>query len=382
MADFVIIGGGIYGCTVAWELTKQGADVHLLEAKTIASGASGGLGERGVRANGRDLRELPLMRLAYDQWLTLHEDIGGETGYRRLGHLLMIEREEDRIKAEAQIWMQNQQSIESRFIQTDELREMEPQISENVIGAIYCPNDGVADHTQTTRSMANAAQSKGATIKENALVHSIERQGEVVQAINATIDGVETRIPIGNQLILLSNAHVLPFVKQHLGIQLPFWRMLPQVMALEPITPMPINHLIGHAHRTLAIKPLPDNRVMISGGWHGQWNEARGAGDIIPEQVESNRQEAVAVYPCLSDVPVDSAFADRVELISVDGIPIVDYLPSASNMLIGAGWSGHGWAISPAVGKLIAEWVLSSKLPKLLEPFAYNRFKNNKSQHP
>ena len=62
MADYIIVGGGIYGCTVAWQLAKRGADVLLLEANTIASGASGGLGERGVRANGRDLRELPLMR--------------------------------------------------------------------------------------------------------------------------------------------------------------------------------------------------------------------------------------------------------------------------------------------------------------------------------
>ena len=68
MTEFVIVGGGIYGCAVAWELAKRGADVLLLEAQSIASGASGGLGERGVRANGRDLRELPLMRLAYDIW--------------------------------------------------------------------------------------------------------------------------------------------------------------------------------------------------------------------------------------------------------------------------------------------------------------------------
>ena len=66
MADFVIISGGIYGCTVDWELAKQDADVHLLEAKTI-SGALDGLGEYGVGANGCDLRELPLMRMTYDQ---------------------------------------------------------------------------------------------------------------------------------------------------------------------------------------------------------------------------------------------------------------------------------------------------------------------------
>ena len=66
--DFVIVGGGVYGAGVAWELARRGAEVLLVEAQRVASGASGGLGKRGVRANGRDLRELPLMRLAYELW--------------------------------------------------------------------------------------------------------------------------------------------------------------------------------------------------------------------------------------------------------------------------------------------------------------------------
>ena len=109
MADFVIVGGGVYGCGVAWELAKRGAEVLLLEAKTIASGASGGLGKRGVRANGRDVSELPLMRLAYERWPTLHEEIGAETGYVRSGHLLLIEREPEYRTLAARAWLQTQQ---------------------------------------------------------------------------------------------------------------------------------------------------------------------------------------------------------------------------------------------------------------------------------
>lgn len=374
MADYVIVGGGIYGSTVAWELAKQGADVQLLEAKTIASGASGGLGERGVRANGRDVRELPFMRMAYDQWTTLHDDIGGETGYRRLGHLLLIEREEDLVKAPAQVWMQNQHGIETRLLSGRELRELEPHVSENVIAAIYCPNDGVADHTKTTRSMANAAQQQGAVIQEHAKVTGMERDGDQVTRLIAVIDGEETHIPVGKQVILLSNYHVLPFVSENLNIQLPLWSLLPQVMALKPLDPMPMTHLIGHAHRTLAIKPLLDNRVMISGGWHGEWNKASGQGEPIPEQVEGNRQQAIAAYPSLETVEVDQAFTDRIELISIDGIPIIDYLSGADNMLVGVGWSGHGWAISPAVGKLMAQWITTGERPALLAPFSYRRF--------
>lgn len=189
MADYVIIGGGIYGCAVAWELAKAGEAALLLEAKTIASGASGGLGERGVRANGRDLRELPLMRLAYDIWPDLHEKIGGFTGYRRLGHLHLIEREADLARAPGQVWMQNQQGIESRLLDAGQLRELEPQLSENVIAAIYCPKDGVADHGATTRAMANAAIQAGARIIENAPVTGLRRQGDTVLSIRASIDG-------------------------------------------------------------------------------------------------------------------------------------------------------------------------------------------------
>ena len=374
MADHVIVGGGIYGCAVAWELSRRGEEVLLLEAETIASGASGGLGERGVRANGRDLRELPLMRLAYDIWLNLDSRIGGVTGYRRLGHLLLIEREQDLAAAPAQVWLQNRQGIESHLLDARQLRQLEPHVSERVIGAIHCPKDGVADHTATTRAMAKAAESNGATIIEGARVTGMQRDGERVTSVQATIRGESAEIPVGKQLILLSNAHVADFAREQLGVTLPVWRMFPQVMALSADIPSPMTHLIGHAHRTLSIKPLPDGRVMVSGGWRGRLNPRTGRGEPIAEQVEGNRLEAGAVYPALSRLAVDEVSTDRAEMISVDGIPIIDFMPGARNMLVGLGWSGHGWAIAPAVAELMAEWALSGEKPDLLEPFAYGRF--------
>ncbi|MYD11634.1 MAG: FAD-binding oxidoreductase [Chloroflexi bacterium] len=374
MADYVIIGGGIYGCAVARELATRGAEVLLLEARSIASGASGGLGERGVRANGRDVRELPLMRLAYDIWLALQDEIGGFTGYRRLGHLQLIERDEDLAAAPAQVWLQNQQGIESRLLDAAQTRELEPGLSEKVIAAIYCPKDGVADHTATTRSMAQAARAQGAIIHENARVNGMARRGERVVSLSAEINGELVDVPVGEQVFLLSNAHAGGFVAEHLGLTLPIWRMLPQVMALRADIPPPMTRLIGHAHRTLAIKPLPDGRVMVSGGWRGRWDETTGRGEPVAEQVEGNRREAVAVFPALADLPVDEVYTDRAEMVCADGIPIIDRLPGADNMLVGVGWSGHGWAIAPAVARLLAAWALSGERPRLLAAFGYGRF--------
>ena len=371
MADFVIVGGGVYGCGVAWQLAKQGIEVLLLEANTIASGASGGLGKRGVRANGRDPRELPLMQMAYDIWPTLHEEVDGFTGYERTGHLLLFEREADFLQVAARTWLQNQKGIPSRLVEKEELHKMEPYVSEEIFAALYCPKDGVADHTATTRSLAQAAQRLGAEIREETAVASLERQGDRVTAV---ITATNERIPVKHTLLLLANRTVPQLVHDQLGLTLPIWWWLPQVMLTEPVDPMPLRHLIGHAHRVLAMKSNPGGEIMISGGWRGRWNPNTHKGETQPDQVAGNLAEAVAVYPCLAGIGVKEATADRWETETIDNIPIIDRLPGANNMIIGTGWSGHGWAISPAVAQLLAGWALTGQQPELLQPFGYGRF--------
>lgn len=374
--DYVIVGGGVYGCGIAWELTRRGAEVLLLEAKTIASGASGGLGKRGVRANGRDLRELPLMRLSYERWPTLHEELGGATGYERIGHLQLIELEGDLIAAPHVAWMQAQQGIHTRLLNGDELREREPHLSEDLIAALYCPDDGVSDHTQTTRSFAQAAQKLGAEVREQTGVTTIESNAGKIRAV---ITDRNERISINKALILLANSQVPRLLQETFGMTSPIWQRLPQVMLTEPLASVPLRHLLGHASRVLAMKPHEVDRsgrgqIMISGGWMGQWDEQNQSGYTLPDQVAGNLAQAVAVFPSLAGVHVAKADAGRLETMSVDGIPIIDKCAAADNLFYGAGWSGHGWAIAPAVTRLLADWIWTDRQPELLRPFTSSRF--------
>jgi sarcosine oxidase, subunit beta len=113
---------------------------------------------------------------------------------------------------------------------------------------------------------------------------------------------------------------------------------------------------------------------MISGGWRGRWNAETGRGETLPDQVQGNVAEAVAVFPALAGVRVEAADASRLEARCVDDIPIIDSLPGARNLLVGTGWSGHGFAISLAVAQLLAEWAYDGEQPALLRPFSYRRF--------
>ena len=102
-------------------------------------------------------------------------------------------------------------------------------------------------------------------------------------------------------MLLLANTSVPAFVEQQLGVTLPVWSCFYQVLVTEPVEPMPPHHLIGHDNRTLAMKATPDGRVMITGGWLGRWNAELGRAETIPEQVQGDLAEAVAVYPALHD---------------------------------------------------------------------------------
>lgn len=372
--EYIIVGAGVYGCAVAWELARRGADVLVLEAGEVATGASGGMGKRGVRANRRDPRELPLMWLAYQMWPQLSDDLGANTGYERIGGLNLVEQETTGstgglLSLSKHAWLQQRFGIPSEVLDVAQLHERDPDVAATVRGALWCPLDGIADHTATTRAYANAARREGAVIREHTRVMSLERSEDSVTSI--LLDGGE-RIKVGRTLLLLNNFGAVDLAAQ-LGSTLPVWRTFPQALTVATADQPSCPHLIGHDHRALSAKRLSSGALMVTGGWRGRWNPQHERGEIVDSAVTGNLAEARAVYPSLTYSVTERAEASRPESFSVDGIPIIDQLPTAANVMVGTGWTGHGFAIAPPVAKLLSEWAVTGKRPDELAPFAYHR---------
>ena len=376
MAENLVIGGGVFGTGIALEIAKSGRGVRLLEKQKIASGASGGPGRRGVRANGRDVRELPLMKMAYDIWPELHKDLDADSFFERNGNLLLLEREQDLKSAPARVWLQQQQGIPTEFLSFEELREMEPELDQRVKAAIFCEKDGVCDHASVTKALAKKSREYGAQIDENCVAVSLEIQNGRVKGV---ITNTEEHIQVTGTLFVLSNSTVSDLIEKHCGVHLPVWNECLQVLITEPIDNFSLRRLVGHAHRTISLKAENENRVMISGGWHGLWNESLCKGTIIQSSVEGNMAEAISLYPALEKAIVSSVDCNHLETMSIDNVPIIDRIPGTSNAFFATGWSGHGWAIAPSIIQLLVEWEFSGKKPVLLQPFGLERFMRVKS---
>jgi sarcosine oxidase subunit beta len=363
-ADFVIIGGGVHGAGLAWRLAERGADVLLVEKNTVASGASGGRGKRGVRANMRVEAELPLSALAMEMWPELESVLGAPTGYERTGMLHLFETAAERESMVAQAALQNRFGIPTRVINQDELLALEPNLAPIIIGALYGENDGVADHTSTTYALARAARRLGARVRQSVTATGFRVAGGRVAAVVTDQGEVEVR----RDVAILANAGTLPLVGQ-LGAAFSTFDVWPQGLITEPLDPMPVKRLVAHIPRRLNTKPLPDGRLMITGGWLGELDPNTGCGVATPRNIQGNVESAVAVYPSLAGVTIEEAFAERADSVGPSGLPVIDRLIDL-NVVIGAGWTGTGFAIAPAVSRLLTSWLLDGVKPLELAPFS------------
>lgn len=379
-SDVIIVGGGIYGTSLAYELAKAGKSVTLLEANEIASGASGGPGERGVRANGRDIRELPIVALAQERWLQYQQTIEGGVGYRRNGGMWIVTkgfgaREHEIMGAiEARATIQSAMGSPTQFLNRGEALTREPELAPSIFGAVYSPNDGVGDHTFATRQFAKEAARLGATIRTGAkVVEVLHRNGE---ATGVKLGDGEV-VPVTGQLALLANSGMLRFLKPLLSPdeRMPIYELHPQMMYVSNPDGKKVNHLLGHMQRPLAIKQLPDGTVMLSGGVSVA-HDADGAISGSLSAMAINLSDAIQTMPFLERSTFLRADSSRTDTMSIDGIPIIGKPRALNNTIFAFGWTGHGYAISLGFTKYFTDWLLSGEKPAELEPFAHDRLIN------
>lgn len=371
--DFVIVGGGVYGMATAYHLARLGAEsVAVIERDEPAAGASGGVGKRGVRANRRDLRELPLMREANRIWPTLHEELDGATGYERTGGTYLIDGPASTgfkgiDAAESYARAQSALGVPTELWDRDRVRSEYPGISDEVQAASFVPTDGVASHEATTLSYTAAAQRRGVQILSGTEVVELRTDGAGRIAGVLTANG--ELIGARREVLLLANGGVRQLVAEATGRDLPLWTIYPLACTLRTSSSVYIPRLTGHETRPLSVK-MTGEHIMLSGGWRGR---ATPEGpEVVPERLRGNIEVLQRVFPYLADLEVITADASRAETASVDQIPIIGRC--APNLFVACGWSGHGWAIAPVVSRLIAEDIVMDAPSPLLAPFSPRRF--------
>jgi len=363
--EIVVIGGGVIGCSIAWHLARTGARVTLLEQHAIASAASGA-SAGGVRQQGRDLRELPLAIRSIARWERLEDELGADLHYRRDGHLTVIEDEEDMPAVMASVEAQREVGLELQIVTGPDLRELAPGLAETVIAGTYSPNDGHANPILTTHAFAEAAR------RERARIHTYTPVVGI-QVDRGTVTGVilEDRTIACDWLVLAAGLWS-PLLTAPLGIDLPITAFAPQMIATNPM-PSRLRQVLGARSRRLSLKQIPSGNYVIGGGWPGDVDLEAGVATARQASILGSIGDASAVWPELAQAVVERVWVG-VEALAADEVPILGPLPGIANATIAAGFSGHGFALSPIIGQVIAELIVDGNPSVSIDALHLSRF--------
>ena len=195
-SDVIIVGAGIVGNATAYYLAKRGCRVIVLEGdRNIGNGGSSRNGG-GVRQSGRDTRELPLMMYGTRNiWPTLSDELGVDCEYCQGGNLRLGKTPEHLAKLKKLADSATKVGLDVTMIDSKKVKEINPYLSDEVIGASWCPTDGHANPLTTTLGFYKCARNLGVRFITGEKVASLRKvKGKLKQAIaeNGTVYEADT----------------------------------------------------------------------------------------------------------------------------------------------------------------------------------------------
>ncbi|MGH2561472.1 MAG: NAD(P)/FAD-dependent oxidoreductase [Thermomicrobiales bacterium] len=365
LSEVAVIGGGVIGCSVAYHLAQQGVAVTLLEQRGIASAASGA-SAGGVRQQGRDPRELSFAIRSIAKWRTLEDELAADVHFYREGHVQVIERAADLPEVDRRVAAQRELGLDIRVVHAADLKELVPGIATHVVAGTYTADDGHANPILTTHAFANAARRHGAHIRVGSRVTRIHRRGGYVRGLSTTSGDVAC-----DWLVLAAGAWST-MLAQQFDVSLPIELMGPQMIATTPVPPV-LGQVVGALSRRLSLKQLRGGNFIIGGGWPGDVDMASGIATPRLESILGSLVDSSAIYPALRHVQVERAWVG-VEALTVDEVPILGPLPGVENVTVATGFSGHGFALSPIIGQVMAELIVDGAPSIPIDELTFERF--------
>ncbi|MDP2698221.1 FAD-binding oxidoreductase [Thalassospira sp.] len=421
-ADVVVIGGGIQGAASAYYLAKAGMSVVLLEKDTIASHQSG-RAWGFVRQQGRDPVELALMKACNAIWPTLEQELGADLEWRQ-GGVLFVARD-DREMASYEKWVVDAApyDIETLILDRAGVERIAPHITKPGIGGIFTPSDGQAEPKKAAPALAKKARELGAVIVEGCGALGIETEAGQVSSVICEQGEIRTR-----HVICAAGAMTHKFVAK-LGRRLPQQTTRGTVVRTTPVAPITAAATLAEG---LGLRQRADGSLNIADefvtdidltlsrfryardfmpGLAANWRNFRfhlgrplinelvdglpgsdmkgrelmgrrhNQAVVNPVRVRNAMAQLKTLFPHIGPVAIADSWAGDID-VTPDAVPVIDQLENPKGFFIATGFSGHGFAMGPIVGKVLAEWITTGAPSIPLTGLELSRFEDGSVRKP
>jgi glycine oxidase len=343
--DVVVIGAGIIGCAVAFELAAAGASVHVVDARTPGAGASHasagvlapyleGHGSPDLRRLGR--RSLDLYPGFVDRVVKAS---GRDVEYERLGTMEVAFTEDEAATLQRRAVALAADGIEAYWIAPPVLADLEPHLAPHALGGLHIPGHAAVHVPALTAALAQAAQRRGAVFSS----------GVAVSRLSAAGDGVAVhlgeRILEARQVVLAAGTWVSGLVPPG-SDPLPVRPIRGQLLHLAA-PPRTLRHVAWGTRVYLV--PWRDGTVFVGATSEDvgfdERNTAAGVASLLDGAIE--------LVPALSG----AAFVEArrgLRPASADGLPYVGQSAMLPGLIYACGHYRNGALLAPLTAELVA----------------------------
>ena len=367
--DVVIIGGGGHGLATAYYLARDHGirNVAVLE-KGYLGGGNTGRNTAIVRSNYLTVEGVAFYAESVSLFQSLSNELDFNIMYSERGHLTLAHTDAAIRTARWRAEVNKHLGVRSELIDPPEIRRLCPQLNLSpdvrypILGALYHPPGAIARHDAVAWGYAAAAARLGVELHPGTEVTGIRKEGNRAIAVETS------RGTVHAGAILQAVAGSSSRVAAMLDLCLPIRTIPLQACVSQPLKPF-LDPIIVSGSLHIYVSQTTRGELVMG-----------GATDPYPlyssrstlEFKEGLMSHMLDLFPFLAEVKVMRQWAGLADM-TPDFSPIMGLTP-VENYFIDAGWGTWGFKATPVCGKRLAETIARGKPPKLIEPFALERF--------
>lgn len=364
IADVLIIGSGIHGCSTALHLARRGLSVIVIE-KDYSGRHASGVNAGGVRRLGRALPEVPLSVVSSRMWHEIEGLVDDDCGFESSCHIKVAETEDEMTELAARASETRQLGYDhEKIIGRDDLRELLPNVSPHCQGAMVVMGDGHANPFRTVQAFRRKGEQLRVVFRQGVRVTSIGNK-----AGNWQLHTTQGRFE-APKLVNCAGAWG-GRVAEMLGESVPLSPRAPMLMITQRMPPF-VHPVVGTQGRPLSFKQFDNGTVLIGGGHQGEANIDTNATILNFKGLAISAETAVGIFPIMAKARIVRCWAG-IEGVMPDLIPVIG--PSTREGAFHAfGFSAHGFQLGPIGGQILSELIIDGKSSLPIEAFDIERF--------
>jgi len=363
--EVAIVGGGIMGASAALHLQKLGRKVALLERGFIGAQASG-VNFGNIRQQNRYLPQLPLSMRAREIWGRLEELVGEDCEFAPLGHLMVAYDEADMAKLESWAEGAAHYGLAAELIGRNALPARFPWLGREPLGASFVAADGHANPRLVAPAFGRAARALGAEVREHCEVTTVAKDGGRFRLETAT--GLRVR---ADSLLNVAGAWG-DAIAAAFGEPVPLTHLGPLVGVTEPV-PYFLPPTVGVADGSVYVRQVKRGNVVFGGGPRTALELDERFAHVVPQRLKEQFARLRRLIPALGHLQLIRSWSG-VEGFLPDMIPVMGPSATTPGLFHAFGFCGHGFALGPAVGAVMAELIATGKSATPIADFAIARF--------